>query len=239
MDVVARARDLKSRAMNARDIENWDGALELLNEAKMSLEQALNGLPAGASAKDAKLLEFETSVKKALYGMLGSIGGVYRRRAASTDRQPGDLKAAVDSYDKGRDIEKGFTDSYNLTQRLVTRILLSPRAALDESMEVDGENVPSALREARRIINEQTSPNGPRNKDEYAFADAAVVALILGELRWMDTLNEFTERAPKSSYARNVTLDVLKELLAGVKSSDGETVSSLRKRIQEAMRLAS
>jgi tetratricopeptide (TPR) repeat protein len=239
VDVIALARDLKSRAMNERDIENWDGALELLTEAKTSLEHALNELPTEVSSKDTKLLEFETSVNKALYGMLGSIGGVYRRRAASSDRQKGDLEAAVDFYDKGHEIEKRFTDSYNLTQRLVTRVLLDPPAAFDESENVAKKNVPSELREARSIINEQTGPNGPRRNDEYAFADAAVIALILGETQWMEAINEFTNLAPKSSYARNVTVDLLKELEAELKSSDDEAVRSLCKRIERAVKLAS
>ena len=197
MDVIARARDLKTRAMDERDIENWDAALTLLDEAKTSLEQARDDLPSRASERDSKLLEFENSVRKALYGMWGSIGGVYRRRAASPERQTGDLKAAVHSYDEGRKIEEGFMDSYNLTQRLVTRVLLSPADSLDESRKVENENVPSALREARQIVNEQTSANGPRNEDEYAFADAAIIALILGDPGWMDALNEFTRRAPR------------------------------------------
>jgi hypothetical protein len=238
MDVVDRARDLKSSAIDERDLENWDGALRLLNDAKRLLEGALDDLPEAAE-QDSKLFEFERSVKKALYGIWGSIGGVYRRRASSSDRLPGDLKAAVDAYDNGRELEKGFTDSYNLTQRLVARILLSPSAALDESMTVESENVPAALREARHIVSDQTSANGPRNKDEYAFADAAIVALLLGEPGWMDSLTEFTQRAPKSSYARNVTVDVLRELDAGVRSGDGEAVTALRARIQESLRVAS
>ncbi len=239
MDVIARARDLKARAMDERDSENWDGALTLLDEAKTSLEQALDDLPSHASEKDSKLLEFENSVRKALYGMWGSIGGVYRRRAASADRQSDDLKAAVGSYDQGRKIEQAFIDSYNLTQRLVTRVLLSPAEALDESKKVEDENVPSALHEARQIVNGQTSANGPRNKDEYAFADFAIITLILGDPGWVDALNEFTRRAPKSSYARTVTLEALRELGAWVKSSDGDAVGSLRARIEEAVRLTS
>jgi hypothetical protein len=117
--------------------------------------------------------------------------------------------------------------------------MLDPRAALDESKDVERENVLRALREARRIIDEQTSPNGPRNKDEYAFADAAVIELILGEPRWMDALNQFTKLASKSSYARNVTVDLLKELGAGIKSGDGGAVGSLRARIERAVELAS
>ena len=105
-------------------------------------------------------------------------------------------------------------------------------------MKVADENVPSELREAKQIVNEQTSANGPRNKDEYAFADAAIIAIILGEPEWVNALDEFMLKAPRSSYARNVTLDVLKELGAGVKSSDGPS-DSLRVRIREAVRLAS
>jgi hypothetical protein len=238
MDVIARARDLKTRAMDQRDRGKWGRALMLLDEAKASLQVALDELPSDPSKGDSKLLEFENAVKKSLYGICGSIGGVYRRRAATPEGQPDDLKKAIESYDEGRQIEKGFVDSYNLTQRLITRVLLSPSAALDESMRVENENVPDALREARQIVSEQTSATGPRNKDEYAFADAAIIALILGERGWTDALSEFLRRAPKSSYARNVTLDVFKELGAGVKSSEGK-VGALRSRIEEALGLAS
>jgi tetratricopeptide (TPR) repeat protein len=239
VDVIAVASDLKSRAMNERDIENWDVALELLTEAKTSLERALNELPAEDSAKDTKLLKFETSVNKALYGMLGTIGGVYRRRAASSDRQTGDLEAAVEFYDKGHEIEKRFVDSYNLTQRLVTRVLLDPPAAFDESEKVAKKNVPSELREAKGIIDKQISPDGARRKDEYAFADAAIIALILNEAQWVEAINKFINLAPKSSYARSVTVDLLKELEGGLKSSDDEAVRSLCKRIERALKLAS
>jgi hypothetical protein len=237
MDVISRARDLKTRAIDQRERGKWTRALMLLDEAKASLQVALDELPSEPSQGDSKLLEFENAVKKSLYGIWGSIGGVYRRRAATPEGQPDDLKKAVESYDEGRQTEQGFVDSYNLTQRLVTRVLLSPSAALDHSMTVENENVPHALREARQIVSEQTSATGPRNKDEYAFADAAIIALILGDQGWKDALNEFLRRAPKSSYARNVTLDVLKELGAGVTSS-GEGVGALRSRIEEALRLA-
>ena len=70
------------------------------------------------------------------------------------------------------------------------------------------------------------------------FSSRPIIALILGERGWTDTLNEFLSRAPKSSYARNVTLDVLKELSAGVTSPEGD-VGALRSRIEEALRLAS
>ena len=235
MDVIAAARDLKTRAMDDRDMGDWDGALGLLKEARTSLAQARSDVRS-ASEKDSRLVEFENSVSKALYGLWGSIGGVYRRRAASSDRQPGDLEEAVKSYDEGYKIETGFIDSYNLTQRLVTRVLLSPAAALDETKLVERENVPAALRKASQTVKEQTSANGPRNKDEYAFADAAILAILLGEPGWEESVTEFFRRAPNSSYARTVTLDVLRELEAGVKSD--EKAGALLTRIQGALKMA-
>jgi hypothetical protein len=238
MDLIAQVRDLKIRAMDERDSENWEGAFKLLTQARQELEQALKELPVEPAEKDSKLLKFETDAKKALYGLWGSIGGVYRRRAASGDKQPADLEDAIKSYDRGREIEKAFTDSYNLTQRLVMRVLLVPGATADESVTVERENLPGALRDAKAIIDEQTGATGPRNKDEYAFADAAIVALLLGESRWKDALNEFTRQAPKSSYARAVTMDVLKELEAAA-ARGGEAAAPLRERTREAIRLAS
>ena len=240
MDVVQEARDLKNSAMDERDLENWQGAITLLDRAEKMLRDALVDLAARPGEKGSDLVEFETSVKKQLYHVLGSIGGVYRRKAASTDREPddADLVTAIHSYDAGYLIEREFVDSYNLVQRLVTRVLLRPSAALETSTKVADLDVRPALREAKNILDAQTGDSGPRNKDEYAFADAGIVALLLGEPGWIEAMKQFMRRAPRSSYARNVTVDVLKELAA--RAQDGSAATApLRERIDEALRDAS
>jgi tetratricopeptide (TPR) repeat protein len=237
MDVVTEARNLKNRAMNQRDVGNWQGALDLLADARRMLEQALEDLAKGSDEQPSDLLAFETSVRKQLYQLLGSIGGVYRRRAASADRQPGDLETAIKLYDAGCETEKLFPDSYNLTQRLVTRVMLQPSAALTEAATVAKIDLREEMRKAKRTIEEQTSETGPRKNDEYAFADAAMIAILLGEPTWMDAVRTFTRHASKSSYARTVTVDVFKELAEYVDPSG--PAAALRQRIEGAVRVAS
>ena len=237
MDVVTRVRDLKNSAMDERDLGNWQEALDLLDDARRELERALADLERRAAETDSNLVEYRTSVQKQLYHLLGSIGGVYRRRAASDDRKPGDLEAAVKSYDEGYTIEQAFTDSYNLTQRLVARVLLRPACTSDGAPAVEGIDVRRALRAAKAVIDRQTSEKGPRNNDEYAFADAAIVAMLLGEPNWQDAVTEFTRRAPKSSYARNVTRDVLTELEEGLKRDADDGAGVLLQRVSDALRM--
>jgi hypothetical protein len=236
MDVVAQARIEKNRAMDERDLGNWEGALEILDGSKNGLLKVLNDLESRAGDSDSQLRDFKTAVEKQLYYLLGSIGGVYRRRAATPDRQPGDLEAAIKSYDEGARIEVLFTDSYNLIQRLVTRALLHPAAVLDESAVVQGIGLRQELRKAKGTLDVQTRNGGPRENDEYAFADILIDAVLLGEPTWRDAIHEFTRRAPKTSYARSVTLEVMRELLAGAERG-GADAAPLRERMEEALRL--
>jgi hypothetical protein len=212
-DVVERARKDKSRAMDARDLGDWDEALGILDGARNNLTSALADLARQPGDEKTNLRAFETAIKKQLYQLLGSIGGVYRRRARSADRQPEDLDKAIDFYDEGFVVEQEFTDSYNLVQRLVTRVLRQPGAALDDAAAVKGVGVRTALRAAQAILKGQTSSSGSRSSDEYAFADLLLVAVLVGDQDWKQAVQDFTRQSSPSSYARMVTVDVLQELV--------------------------
>ena len=85
----------------------------------------------------------------------------------------------------------------NIMQRLVTRVLLLPSAAVDNSMRVENEKVPHALREARRIVSEQTSATGPLTKTSTR-SPTRRSSRSSSASETTDALNVFLRWAPKS-----------------------------------------
>jgi len=124
--------------------------------------------------------------------------------------------ASIKFYDDGYNFEDpkapyGIVNSYNLTQRLVSRVFLNPRAVDEPGSIVEGLPLKDALESARREIERQRA--GSRREDEYAAADLAIVALLRGDVDWRDKLDDFLYSEPEPQpYAVQVTLDVLVEL---------------------------
>jgi len=173
-DVIESARTLKSRAMDARDDEDFEGAISLLSQARRELERELHDLEP-KRAYTGSPGRFEQEVAAQLAHILGSMGGVYRRQKK--------YPASIKFYDDGYNFEDpkapyGIVNSYNLTQRLVSRVFLNPRAVDEPGSIVEGLPLKDALESARREIERQRA--GSRREDEYAAADLAIVALLRG-----------------------------------------------------------
>jgi hypothetical protein len=206
-DVIESARTLKSRAMDARDDEDFEGAISLLSQARRELERELHDLEP-KRADTGSPGRFEQEVAAQLAHILGSMGGVYRRQKK--------YPASIKFYDDGYNFEDpkapyGIVNSYNLTQRLVSRVFLNPRAVDEPGSIVEGLPLKDALESARREIERQRA--GSRREDEYAAADLAIVALLRGDVDWRDKLDDFLYSEPEPQpYAVQVTLDVLVEL---------------------------
>ena len=206
-DVIESARTLKSRAMDARDDEDFEGAISLLSQARRELERVLHDLEP-KRADTGSPGRFEQEVAAQLAHILGSMGGVYRRQKK--------YPASIKFYDDGYNFEDpkapyGIVNSYNLTQRLVSRVFLNPRAVDEPGSIVEGLPLKDALESARREIERQRA--GSRREDEYAAADLAIVALLRGDVDWRDKLDDFLYSEPEPQpYAVQVTLDVLVEL---------------------------
>lgn len=204
--LVDSVRQLKSRAMAARDAGNYAEAVELLESAERLLRSALADLAAHRAAGE-PAGSHETDLAGQLVHILGTRGGVYRR-----DQK---YEAAVAAYDAGYRIERStsgyaIVDSYAMTQRLVTRLLLNPSAADEDGVLVLGLDMRQALSAAEVEIQRQVA--GERADDEYAAADLAVVRLLLGVEGWEEALETFLNGAPEP-YAVIVTQATLRELV--------------------------
>jgi tetratricopeptide (TPR) repeat protein len=225
-DVIAEARRLKSEAMDARDLRDFDTAVRLLERAIKALSATLEELRGKRDPHEAPGRQ-EKEVAKQLAHIFGSTGGVLRRM--------GDYAAAAQAYDAGYTIESprsgyGIVDSYNLVQRLVARVFLEPRAVVD-ALEVVGLNVRDELENARQEIARQIE--GPRINDEYAAADRTMVLLLLGDSGLDQAITSFldSQRKPEP-YAVEVTLELLealRERVASVPDSPPELGGQLAK----------
>jgi hypothetical protein len=149
------------------------------------------------------------------------------------------------AYDAGYEFEAaasvyGIVNSYNLVQRLVSRIFLSPESGEDESVEVLGLSVRRELRKAKEEIQQQikdprTQMDGPRAGDEYAAADLAMVSILLGDADWESDLGKFIRfNPPPEPYAVQVTLELIKELREAVEGSP-DAPGELKQRLSEAV----
>jgi tetratricopeptide (TPR) repeat protein len=215
-DVLNEIRALKERAMLSRDIDDFDDALAALNEAEKLIMDELAQLDPSESGPG----RYQQSITKQLYHIRGAKGGVYRRMQRWND--------AVKAYDRGYAIESAFEDSYNLTQRLVTRVLADPASAETPGTEVEGLDVQKELAAAADTIRRQMSAT--RERDEYAAADLLTVTLLLDQPDWRRHLQTFLTIAAPSSYAREATRTVFNELAGRV---PGHT--ALGARLSEAM----
>jgi hypothetical protein len=228
VDVIESARTLKSRAMDARDDGDFEGAIKLLSQARGELESELRDLEPKRADSNAPG-RFEQEVAAQLAHILGSMGGVYRRAK--------NYRASIASYDAGEKFENPeapyeIVNSYNLVQRLVSRVFLNPRAVDEPEVIVEGLPLAKALDSARREIERQLT--GKRRHDEYAAADLAVVALLRGDADWRDKLDAFLFAEPKPQpYAVQATLDVLEEL-QGRLAETGDGSREFRDRLAKA-----
>jgi hypothetical protein len=206
-DVIEEARRLKSAAMDARDLGDFDRATRLLESAERTLSAALEELRRRRDPNEPPGRQ-EIAVAEQLAYILGSTGGVLRRK--------GEYAAAARAYDAGYGLENpesgyGIVDSYNLVQRLVARVFLEPRAVADELLQVEGINVRNELDKARQEIARQRK--GPRSDDEYAAADEAMVLLLLGDPDAGHSISAFLGFKPKPApYALEVTLELIEAL---------------------------
>jgi hypothetical protein len=227
-DVIESARTLKSRAMDARDDGDFEGAISLLSQARSELELELHELEPKRAVKGSPG-RFEQRVAAQLAHILGTTGGVYLR-----DKN---YKTSIAFYDAGYRFEDpeapyGIVNSYNTTQRLVSRVFMAPRAVDEPSLIVEGLPLGEALESARREIERQRA--GPRRQDEYAAADLAIVALLRGDDDWRDKLDDFLYSDPEPEpYAVEVTLDMLMRLQDRLVET-GEGSPKFRDRVAKA-----
>ncbi len=176
-----------------------EGAIARLRELQPRLDAVTGGL----------LSEENRRIAETLAEVLGSSGGIYR--------SAGDWKRSTAAYDAGCAIEQDerfdLVNSYNLTQRLVARVLLEPAAWVIDGSQIEQERFPDCLRKALLVVDRQT--RGPRLDDAWAWADLAMLQ-VLSEQDAEATWDRMIEQAHAAHepFVFSSTLKVIEDLLA-------------------------
>jgi len=225
-DVIGRARELKSEAMDARDDALFEEAHKKLREAETALVEAL--AEQRRAREGEQVGDLERKIAEQLVHIRGSIGGVWRREGRHVE--------SAQAYDSGYDLERaesgyGIVDSYTLVQRLVARVFVDPAAADDEHVIVEHRAVRPKLEEARDVIRDQIERKG-RGRDEFAASDLTLVLLLLGDPDWRAQLRRFRDLKP--AYALSATREVVADLQK-VAAKSSRASERLRKDLADAL----
>jgi tetratricopeptide (TPR) repeat protein len=170
MDMLEEAQSLKKSAKASKEIadsendpEIYDEALEELEEARELLLRELSSLERDSSAGTEFQQSRRRNIARELADCFGLAGGIYRRK--------GQYEEAISMYNQGYEYERNpsyqIQDSYNMTNRIVLRILNEPEAF---------ESLKPLIEEAIAIIQEQV--DGPRRKEWWAWADLGLLYLL-------------------------------------------------------------
>jgi hypothetical protein len=228
--IFAQINDLKTKAKNRRDTGRFDRATQFLMEAAEIAESVFPGAP----ERERDQLATELSD---LYGIAG---GVARRQAlAEADRTARHdlLETSIRYYDHGYDYEKptyGVVNSYNLVNRLVSRVLARPDGlGSDNPISADDQSLPEMIRDALGVVDNQIRE--VRSGDPWAYADQALLEVL-------DTASADAAAAygplhrmspPDYLYASALdTLEPLAEVAGGARPGLRSAVDDLASRLQ-------
>jgi hypothetical protein len=177
----------------------------------MLIERALSTLekerPRLASVeKDAVSVE-NRSLAETLAEVYGSSGGIYRSAKQ--------YSKSVKAYDTGTTIEQderfGFVNSYNLTQRVVARVLAEPKEWIRAERVIEGERFADLLKATTATVTSQTL--GPRAGDPWAWADLGMLLILNGDTDEANEAWEKVDELPKQPFVIDSTNSVLSDLL--------------------------
>lgn len=202
--LIANATADKKLAQAARKNGNYEQAVMLIERAVKTLEAEKPRL--ATIEKDAVSSE-NRDLAEALAEVYGSSGGIYR----SAKQYPKSVKA----YDDGAVIEQderfGFVNSYNLTQRLVARVLVDPKGWTRPEQVIEGERFADLLSAATDTVASQT--RGPRAGDVWAWADLGILRILSGDTEGADTAWDTLADLPRQPFVFDSTLSVIFDLL--------------------------
>jgi hypothetical protein len=233
---IERIRDLKTGAKNQRDrgTKGYPRALSMLRDAIAI---------ARADLDESSVAELRTQLATELSDCFGLVGGVERRWAdeSAGEERALHLKASIRAYDDGfkfeSDPQYGIVNSYNLVNRLLIRLLLSPGALVADDAVVLDPNIPPVklaheLEQAWVTIRQQLA--GPRRGDYWALADLALLEVLLGRSSGAVAYADFIGLSPPHfAYASALaSLRPLAELPVPSAPSLREAVALLESRLQ-------
>jgi len=211
--LINKATTFKKLAQSARKSGNYSQAIKLIERAVDTLEpekSRLESVEKGAvSAENRALAE-------ALAEVYGSSGGIYRSAQ--------EYEKSVAAYDKGNVIEQdprfGFINSYNLTQRLVARVLLEPGQCFQPGRMIAGKDFTKTLHAAIDIVRSQTI--GPRAGDVWAWADLGMLSLLNGDTTTAENAWQMLVTLARQPFVFDSTLSVVADLLERIEPVSAE-----------------
>ncbi len=217
-DLLRSVRDLKTRAKNRRDLglRGYPRAVTILDQAIAKLREQIGTTSTGGS---------RSQLASELADCYGIQGGIQRRwglelagGAQDEDHRLEHLAASVEAYDKGYAFESakefGIVNSYNLVNRLISRILYDPRVLFDPAVATSPPNVEvldvsAKLQEAEEIVRKQLRLE--RRGDVWALSDLALLRLLLDRDDADSSYGDFTAASPPD-FAYGSAIDTLEEL---------------------------
>lgn len=228
-DPIDRVWELKSKAIELRQRKAYGASIAKLEEARAELEDSPATNKTAAGRKD----NWERDTATELANVYGSMGGTYR--------SAGKWKEAIDCYDKGHRIESddrnGIEASYNLLQRLITRIHYNRKWIVKPNLTIMGEQFPQALESARKTIEAQLRER--RAGDEWAMADHVMVCLLLNADDGVSLAHELRRKVADTNVFTK-TGETIKELRRALqphaRRANSEDAKVLLARMQEAQR---
>jgi hypothetical protein len=170
--VIEQAVALKASAKSARQDEDWESALEDIEEAIEILKHS-NG---SNLARERQLLNAE------LADTYGTLGGIHRRLALTLDSEARQrhLVESFEAYNEGYELEADLplreASTYNQVNRILAKVLVAPD-------DVAGPEIAVELRAAEEAVQIQVA--GSRQKDPWAYCDLCTLqALSNDEAAW-------------------------------------------------------
>jgi len=202
-DTLQAVRELKVRAKNERDFEDYEQALGTLDEAIRLLDSS-----------EARITEPRSRLDSELADCWGMKGGVQRRWARSSSGERSEhLRQAILAYDEGYKHE-GESNSYNMVNRLLTRVMAGPGVETDPT--IPRLDLRAELEKCEGRIRPQLASH--RRGDYWALADLALLDLLLSRGDAGSAYAGFIAQSPPA-FAYQSVLSVLEELS---ESPDGD-----------------
>jgi hypothetical protein len=209
VSLLDQIREFKTQAKNRRDM-----GLPLYPRAETYLAQAID-----LGRKNLEQTELRSQIASELADCYGLLGGIQRRWALESpegEERDKHLRDSIRAYDEGWLFESGgygIVNSYGMVNRLISRLLVSPRALTGGEVELGEDikplDVRTELENASKVIQQQLAK--PRRDDYWATADLALVHALLGKDDAMSLYMSFISKSPPD-YAYNSVLDVLRPL---------------------------
>jgi hypothetical protein len=207
-NIIDVIKELKTTAKSKRDSNEFKEAEEVINTAIKKIDTVL-AKKASFSEEKTNKLTFE------LADCYGILGGIYRRwgyyEKNNPELQKEKFKFSYKAYDDGYKFEKasGSPNSYNMLNRLVSRIFFQP-----EWLQAKSEESPDKkylINELELAEKEVQSQIDEERTDVWALADFGMIRVLLNKPKPEEAFKRFVDEAPPS-YAYTILLDTLNPL---------------------------